>query len=78
MNSQSLVVPVCQSDSRGITSHDEANAPRDSPQEIAKLQIRDDRIIQVQQELQTLVVAAKTRLGPTGPFNLTDASRRDP
>jgi hypothetical protein len=48
VNPKPLVIGVRKSDSHGIASHDTPHARRDGVQQIAEIQIGDDRVVQVQ------------------------------
>jgi hypothetical protein len=63
VNAQPLVVRVRQRHTHGVALHHVTDARRDGSEQIAKLQIRDDGVIQIQQELQALIVAPQFRLG---------------
>ena len=63
VNAQPLVVWVRQRHAYRVALHHLTDARRDGSQEIAKLQIRNDGVVQIQQELQALIVAAQYGMG---------------
>jgi hypothetical protein len=68
VNAHPLVVRVRQCHAHGVALHHVADTRRDGPQEIAKLQIRDAGVVQVQQELQALIVAPQFLVGGPRQF----------
>ena len=63
VNAQPLVDWIRQRHAHGVALHHVADTRRYGSQEIAKLQIRDDGVVQIQQELQALVIAPQFRVG---------------
>jgi hypothetical protein len=68
VDAQPPVVRVRQRDAHRVAFHHVTDAGGDGSQEIAQLQVRDDGVVQIQQELEAFIAAPQLRVA---------AARRD-